>query len=122
MSDAVGKPGDELLWDGDAWVILDPDYLGDGVLLERLADGEERVVSGADWEEALDEGAIERLDGSGDLPGDEHPYWCPACGARSHLDVGTVTEGEQVVVDCSVCCRPMQVQWDGDRLHVEPMP
>ena len=118
--------GDELQWEGEAFRVIDPAYMGDGPLLENLSTGEEVLLDLDTWEEVWESGGIslpsdeDALDDepfsgheSSQDPTDEVAITCPSCGETSHCLTSTMTEGEAVTIDCSVCCRPMVVRWDG---------
>ena len=35
---------------------------------------------------------------------------CPYCGERVEVDVEPLEETQSLIQDCSVCCRPMQLE------------
>jgi hypothetical protein len=35
---------------------------------------------------------------------------CPYCGESVEVDVEPLTEAQSFIEDCSVCCRPMQLE------------
>ena len=122
--------GDELQWEGEFFCVIDPAYMGDGPLLENVSTGEEVLMDLDTWIGTWESGAIALSiddDNEGDDledetrsghdssndPTDEVAITCPTCGEISHCLTSTMTAGEAVTIDCSVCCRPMVVRWDG---------
>lgn len=50
---------------------------------------------------------------------------CPYCGANNVVEVDVSVARQQFVVDCDVCCRPMEVKMetrDGEILSLDVTP
>lgn len=118
--------GEELQWDGETFRVIDPAYMGDGPLLEHMSSGEEILMDLDSWIAAWENGEIRLSSDDNDFddevfsgyessndPTDEIAIICPSCGETSHCLTSTMTIDEAVTIDCSVCCRPMVVRWDG---------
>ena len=43
-----------------------------------------------------------------------HPFLCPWCNEPNELPLDPGEYGQQVVVDCSVCCRPIEIELPAD--------
>jgi len=39
----------------------------------------------------------------------EQPYQCPYCGEQIHTFVDASQSNQQIIEDCSVCCRPIEL-------------
>lgn len=41
----------------------------------------------------------------------DDPIWlCPHCGTANEADLDSFARGEEVVVDCTICCRPSRLR------------
>ena len=113
------RPGDEIYLDGSRWLVLDPDYLGNGLLLEHAANGEERVIPIDEWDD-LHVTAEDLFNSHSITDTNSQAVSCPYCGQLSHVDLDSVSPGETMIMDCSVCCQPMHLSPDGDNMRCEP--
>ena len=107
------QPGDEITYQDEPYIVLDPSYLGEGPLLEHAETGEELLVSIDDWEAFLEQN---EADNAAYRPSQELPVPCPSCGEITHFDPENIGLHDNLIIDCTVCCRPMNIHWDGEKL------
>ncbi len=43
-----------------------------------------------------------------------HPFLCPWCNEPNELPLDPGELGQQLVVDCRVCCRPIEIELPED--------
>jgi hypothetical protein len=46
---------------------------------------------------------------NGEATGDDFGFACPCCGEPNELFVDPGDRGQVVVMDCRVCCRPIEI-------------
>ncbi|PCI21693.1 MAG: restriction endonuclease [Piscirickettsiaceae bacterium] len=47
----------------------------------------------------------------------EQSYQCPYCGEQIDTFVDTSQENQQIIEDCSVCCRPIELNITVDEIN-----